>query len=176
MRPGVRGKAGKVRRRDLLAILGRLRAFFESLAIPDPALARIAGQFEILSEFESVGGTSVFAKAAEHAAAQIISKVCKFLAASFFIALAGDHDKVFGACQRTEIAGNAHRLVGIGIDVETRGAAISLGDLWPFQRILLGVDFLRVLIAKRDAQTLQQIDEKNFAEQAWHPHNGLAYH
>src|SRR5260370_36162397 len=47
-----------------------LRTFFQRLAIPDPAFASIAGEFEILRKFERVDGTGVRAEAAKHAAAQ----------------------------------------------------------------------------------------------------------
>jgi len=53
----------------LLFIQRGLRTFFERLAVPDPAFAGVAGEFEILGKFEGVDGTGVFAKPAEHAAA-----------------------------------------------------------------------------------------------------------
>jgi hypothetical protein len=77
---------------------------------------------------------------------------------------------MLGARQGTEIAGDAHGLIGIGIDIESRRATIALGDLRPLQRILLGIGFLGILIAEGDPETLQQVDEKYFAEQVWHSH------
>jgi len=71
-----------------LLYLGRLRAFFQGLAIPNPALASVAGEFEILGQFERIHGTGVLAKAAEHAATQVVSEIGKFLAAGMFIARA----------------------------------------------------------------------------------------
>ena len=42
-------------------ILRRRRTLFQSLPVPDPALTRIAGKFEILREFEGIHGTGVLA-------------------------------------------------------------------------------------------------------------------
>src|SRR2546430_471529 len=58
----------------LLTIQRRLGAFFQCLAIPDPALARIAGEFEILRKFECVYRTGILAQSAEHAAAQVVGE------------------------------------------------------------------------------------------------------
>src|SRR5207244_6238046 len=55
---------------QLLAVLRRLGAFFECLAVPDPALAGITREFKILGELEGIDGTGIFAQAAEHAAAR----------------------------------------------------------------------------------------------------------
>ena len=77
---------------------------------------------------------------------------------------------MLGASQRAQVAGDAHGLVGIGIDVQPGRSTIALRHLWTLQRILLGVDLLWVLIAKGDFQTLEQIDEEDFAQQAGHPH------
>src|SRR6266851_3575615 len=162
------------RRAELLTVLRGLRAFFKRLAVPDPTLAGVAGELEILRQFESVDRTGVLAQAAEHAAAQVVGEIGKFLAAGLLVALARDHDQIFGTSQRTQIAGNAHGLIRVGVHVEARCAAITLGHLRPFQRILLGIDFLGILIAERNLQSLKQIDQEDFAEQAWHPHIGVS--
>ena len=158
----------------LLLILRRLRTFFQRLAVPDPAFAGVAGEFEILREFERVDGTGIFAEAAEHAAAQVVGEVGEFLAAGLLVARAGDHDQIFRAGQRAQVAGDAHGLVGVRIDVEPGRAAIALGHLRPLHGILLGIDFLGILIAEGDLQSLQKVDKKNFAEQAWHAHIGVS--
>ena len=72
---------------------------------------------------------------------------------------------------KADVTGNAEGFVGIGIDVQPRRSAVTLSDLRPLQRILLGVDFLRVLIAKRDVQSLDQIDQKHFPQDFGHSHN-----
>lgn len=54
---------------ESLFIESWLRTFFQRLTIPDPTFASVAGEFEILREFERVDWTSIFAQATEHAAA-----------------------------------------------------------------------------------------------------------
>jgi hypothetical protein len=159
---------------ELLFVESWLRTFFQRLAIPYPAFAGVTGEFEILREFESVYGTRVLAESAEHAAAEIVGKIGELLAAGLLVARAGDDDQIFRAGQRTQIAGNAHGLIGVWIDVEPGRAAVTLGHLRPFHGILLGVDFLGILVAERDLQSLKKVDEKNLAEQAGHPHNGVS--
>src|SRR6202035_6191165 len=79
------------------SVLRRLRTLLQRFAVPDPAFAGVAGEFEVLGEFEGVDGTSVFAEAAEHAAAQVVGEVGEFLAAGVLVARAGDHDQVLRA-------------------------------------------------------------------------------
>jgi hypothetical protein len=160
----------------LFLIQGWLRTFFQRFAIPDPAFARVAGELEILREFERIDRTGIFAEAAEHAAAQVVGKICKLLAASLLIARTGYDDQILRARHGAEIAGNAHGLVGIDINVEPRRATKALGDLGPLHRILLGVDFLGILITKSDLHPLQQVEEENLAQQIGYRHNGVAYH
>src|SRR6266446_4328867 len=78
-RPWVYGLCCKAVRGEklsgLLAVLRRLLTLFESLAVPDPAFPRVAGELEILRQLQGVDGTSVFAEAAEHAAAQVVGEV-----------------------------------------------------------------------------------------------------
>ena len=159
---------------SLPAVQGGLGTFFQRRAIPDPALARVAGQFEILREFERIGGTRVFAQSAEHTAAQIVSEVGQLFAAGFFVAFARDHDQVLGARQRAKVARNAHGLVRVGVHVEPRRSSVALRNLRPLQRILLGVDLLGILIAKGDLQPLKEVDQEDFAEQARHAHDGVS--
>ena len=45
------------------------RALFQRLSIPDHAFAGIAGEFEILGQFERIRGTGILAQSAEHAPA-----------------------------------------------------------------------------------------------------------
>src|SRR5208337_2091328 len=96
----------------------------------------------------------ILAEAAEHAAAQVVGEVGQFLAARVGVALATYHNQVLGTGQRTQVARNAQRFVGIGIVVEAGRAAEPLGDLRSLQRILLGDGFLRILVAKGDLQAL----------------------
>jgi len=150
--------------RKLFFVQRGLRTFFQCLAIPDPAFARIASEFEILSEFERVHRAGIFTEAAEHAAAQVVGEIRQLLAAGLLVAGAGDYDQILRAGQRAQIAGDAHGLVGIGVDVKPRRAAIALGHLRPLQRILLGIDLLGILIAEGNFQSLQKIDEEDFAQ------------
>src|SRR5215831_18194862 len=81
---------------------------------------------------------------------------------------------MFGTRQRAQVASNAHGLVGVWIYVEPRRSAIPLGDLRPLQWILFGVNLFRILIAEGNLQPLQQIHEKDFAQQARHSHNAAS--
>jgi hypothetical protein len=162
--------------RKLLFVLRRLRTFFERLAVPDPALTGVAGQFEILCKFESVDRARIFTQAAEHATAEVVGEIGEFFAPCLLVACARNYDQILRACQRAQIAGNTHGFVGIGIHVQARRAPVSLGNLRPLQGILLSVGFLRVLIAERDLQSLQKVDEKNLTHQRGHPHMRVAYH
>jgi hypothetical protein len=158
---------------QLFFILRGLRTLFQGFAIPYPAFAGIAGEFEILREFERVDGTGVFTEAAEHAAAQIVGEVGKFFAARVLVAGAGDDDEIFGTCDSAEVAGDTHRLVGIGIDIKAGGSAIALGDLRALQRVLFGIDLPGILITEGDLQSLKKIDEEDFAQQTRHAHDGV---
>src|ERR1035437_9970048 len=111
----------------LLLVDGGLRTLLEFLAVPDHTFAGEARKLEILGEFERIGGASIFAQAAEHAAAQVVGKIGELFAARLFIALAGNHDQVFWTSQGAQIAGNAQRFAGVGVDVQPRRAAVALG-------------------------------------------------
>src|SRR2546426_2240880 len=99
----------------LFPILRRLRALLQHLAVPDSAFAGVVGQLEVLGQLQRVRGTGVLAQSAEHAAAQVVSKIGEFLAAGLLVAFARDYDQVLWADQGTQVAGDAHGLVGIGI-------------------------------------------------------------
>ena len=77
---------------------------------------------------------------------------------------------MLGTGESTEVAGNAQGLVGVGIDVQAGSAAVSFGHLRPLERVLLGIDFLRILVLEGDTQTLDQVDHQHFAQQARDPH------
>jgi len=162
------------RQERLFAVLRGLGTFFERLAIPDPTFASVAGQLEILREFESVDRTGIFTEAAEHAAAQIVGEVGEFLTASLLVARARDHDQIFRASQCAQVAGNAHGFVGVRVDVEAGRATVALRHLRALHRILLGVNLSRILVAERDLQPLEKVDQKDFAEKALHPHDGAS--
>ena len=149
---------------ELLLIRGRLWTLFERLAIPDHALASVIREFKILGEFESIGWARIFAEAAKHATAKIVGKVHKLFAACLFIALAGYNDQILGADQRAQIAGNAQTFVGVGVDVQPGRASVAFVYLWPFQGILLGVDFLRILIPEGHAESLDEVHQEYFPQ------------
>src|SRR6266849_2932594 len=143
------GNQPHLREGRLLSVNGGLRTLLERLEVPDHTFARVVRELEILGEFKGVGRTSVFAQAAEHATAQVVGEFQELFAAGFFIALAGYNNQIFRAGHRAQVAGNAESLVGIGVDVQPRRASVPLGYLRPLQRILLGVDFLGMLISER---------------------------
>jgi len=117
---------------SLFAVDRRLGAFFKRLQVPNHAFASVVSELEILGQFESIGRTGIFAEAAKHAAAEIISEFDKFFAAGLLIALAGDNNEIFWTRQGAKVAGYAECFVAIGIDIKSRRSAISLGDLGPF--------------------------------------------
>ena len=156
----------------LLPIDGGLRSTLECLTVPDHAFAGVVGEFEILRELKGIGWTGIFAESTEHAAAEIVGEIGEFLAAGFLIALARNDNEVLGTCERAKVTGNAEGLVGIGIDVEPRRAAVALGDLGPLQRILLGVDFFRILVAERDAESFDQVDQEHLRTSSGMPITG----
>src|ERR1700733_2709926 len=68
--------------------------FLEAMTVPDRALARIRGHFEILRQLQAIGGAGILAKATNHAAGSVIGKRGEDLAASGLIALPANHDQV----------------------------------------------------------------------------------
>src|ERR1700730_2720656 len=79
----------------LFLILRRLRALLQHLAVPDGAFAGVAGQLKILGKLQRIGGTSVLAQTAKHAAAEVVGKVGEFLAAGVLISFAFEHNQDF---------------------------------------------------------------------------------
>ena len=71
--------------RCLSRVMRRSGAYFQAMAIPNGAFARILGQLKILREFEAIGGANVLAQAAEHAARSIVDKSGEHLAAGDFV-------------------------------------------------------------------------------------------
>jgi len=117
---------------NFLARVSRRRgAFFQAVPVPNRALARIGSHFEILSELEAVGRAGILAESAEHAARSVVSEVGQHLAACGVIAMPADHDQIFRAGQRAQIAGDAQRLARFRIHVQARRAAVALGDHRP---------------------------------------------
>jgi hypothetical protein len=137
------------------------RPFFEHLAIPDGALARIAGNLEVLRQLQRVHRAGIFAEAAEHATGQVVREGCEDLVLRLRIALAADENQLFGARDRTKIASDAQGFIVIGIDVQTRSATVSLGDLGAVGRILLGSDLIRALVPECDAKAAPHVPQQN---------------
>ncbi len=164
---------GRKRKDELFLIHSRLRPFLQRLAIPDHALAAEIRKFKILGEFERIGWASIFAEAAKHATAKIVGKVYKLFAARLLITLAGYNDQILGAYQCAQIAGNAQTFVSVWIDVQPRRSSVALGYLWPFQGILLGIDFLGILIPERHAESLDEVHQEYFSQDGSDSHYGI---
>jgi len=156
---------------DLLSVHRGLRALLQRLAVPNHGFAAVIRKFKVLGEFESVHRAGIFAKSAEHAAAQIVSKIRQFFAARDFVTLARNDNQILRTGHRAKVARNAHRLIRVGIDIQPRRSAVALRNLGTLQRILLGIDFLGILIAEGDPHALHQVDQKDFAQQAWNTHD-----
>ena len=118
-------------REDLPRVPRRRGAFLEAVAVPDRAFARIGSHLEILSELEAVGRARILAEAAEHATRGVIRKISEHLAARGVIAMPADHDQIFRAGQRAQVAGDAQRFARFRIHVQARRAAVALGDHRP---------------------------------------------
>ena len=166
----IRGRpveAGK----ELFAVDGRLRTFFERLKVPDHSFASEAGELEILSEFERICWTGVFAQSAEHAPAEIIGESNQLFSPRFLVAFACNYDQVFRAGQRAEIARYTQRLVSVRIHIQAGRAAISFSNLRPLQGILLGINFFGILVPERDEKSLDEVQQKNLPHDAGKSHN-----
>ncbi len=163
----------------LPGVMRRSRTDFEAMAVPDRAFAAVGGQLEILGEFEAVGRASVFAESAEHAAGEVVGEGGQDFATRDIIALPADDDEIFRAGQGAEIARYAKRFAGFGVDIEARGAAISLSHHRPLERILLGVNIFGSLVAEGHPHALGQVHKKKLPEQILHrvrsvpPHSGI---
>ena len=138
------------------------------MPIPDGAFPAVLSHLEILSEFQAIRGAGIFAEAAEHAARSVVRKRGENLAASGVIAKPADDDQILRASQGTKIAGDAKCLAGLGIHVEARGAAVTLGDHGTFLRILFGVNVFRILVAEGDPHAFQKVDQEYFLQEFVH--------
>src|SRR5881397_2108361 len=103
-----------------------LASLLEHLAVPDETRARIGRQLEILRQLKTVSWTSFLAERAEHATRSIEDE---FVENFFATRFAGDHhldvhrndvDAIFRTRQRAKVAGDAERVVRLGIHVESR--------------------------------------------------------
>jgi hypothetical protein len=148
---------------------------FEAMTVPNGAFAAVMSHFEVLRQFQAIGGASVFAEAAEHAAGGVVSEGGEDFAAGRVIAQPADDDQIFRASQRAEIAGNAERFASFGIDVQTRRAAIAFGDHRAFLRILLGVDVPGRLVSKGQPHAFEEVYKEDAAQEFVHlVHSDLA--
>src|SRR5258705_5722522 len=107
-------------------VLYRLASLFEHLAIPNKACARIGGQFEVLRQLQTRCRAGFLAECAKHATRGVEDKLVQHF---LFAWLAGDDDlhihrqdvdAILRTSDRTEVAGDAERVMGFGIHVETR--------------------------------------------------------
>ena len=144
--------------------MSRSRANFETVTIPYGAFAVVVGHLEILGQFETIGGTSVFTQSAEHAARKIVGKGSENFAARRLIAQPADDDEIFRAREGTQIARDAECLAGFWIVVEPRRAAVALSHHRALERVLLGIGVLRGLVAKGKPQTFEEVHEEDFTK------------
>ena len=148
--------------------MSRSGADFQAVAIPDGAFAAVLSHLEILSQFQAIGGASIFAEAAKHAARSVVGKGGENFAASGVVAQPANNNQIFGAREGAKIAGDAQRLTGFGIHVQARRAAVTLGNHGAFLRILLGVNVFGILVAESDPHALEQVDQEYFFQEFVH--------
>ena len=146
----------------------RRRSLLQAMAVPNRPFAGIGGHLKILRQFQTIGGTSILAKAAKHAARGVVGKRGKHFAARGIVALPANYNQVFRAGQRTKIARDAQRFAGFWTVIEPRRTAIALGNHRPLQRILLGIDVLWILRAERQQQALPEVHHKHAAKYFHH--------
>src|SRR6267142_2149833 len=110
----------------LTFVLHRLASLLKHLAIPNKSRARIGRQLKVLCQLETRGRTSFLTESTEHATRRVENEFVQYFLTSRF---AGYHDldvhrqhvyAIFGAGQRTEVAGDAERVMSFGIHVQTR--------------------------------------------------------
>ena len=147
-------------RRSLARVSRGRGTFFQAVPVPDCALARVGCHLEVLRELEAIGRASVLAQPAKHAARSVVGEVGQHLAASRVIAMPADDDQIFRAGQRAQVAGDAKRLARLRIHVQARRAAVPFRDHRALQRILLGIDILRILRPKSQNQSLPEIRQE----------------
>ena len=128
--------------------MGRSGSNFQAVPIPDGAFAIVMSHLEILSQLKAIGGASVLAQSAEHAARSVVSERGQNFSPCGVVSQPSHHDQVFRAGQRAQIAGNAKQFARLGIHVQPRCAAIALRYHRAFLRILLGCNVLGRLVAK----------------------------
>src|SRR5579862_2757521 len=170
----VSSKANKVavrkRRRNprLASVVSGRRSDLKTMPIPDSTFAGVIGHLEILGQFETIGGASVFTQAAEHAARSVVSERGENFAASGIVAKPADDDEVFRARESAEVAGNTQRFASLWIHIQARRASVTFGDHGTLERILLGVNILGRLITKRQPHPLEQIHKEEAAQEVFH--------
>jgi hypothetical protein len=145
---------------QLPRVPGGRGAFFQAVPVPDRTFARVGSHLEVLRELQAVGRASVFAKPAEHAARSVVGKVGQHFAAGRVIAMPADHDQIFWAGQRAQVARDTKCFASLRIHVQARRPAVPLRDHRPLQRILLGINILGVLRPESQAQALPEIRQK----------------
>src|SRR5687767_5609242 len=145
--------------------LPRLAPLLKHLAVPDEAGARVGRQLELLRQLQAGRGARLLAERAEHAARGVEDELVEHL---LLARLAADRhldvhrddvDAVLGARERAEVAGDAQRLVRLGVHVQPRRAVEARRDLRAHRRVLLGVDAEaahRVLVRQRAEVELQR--------------------
>src|SRR5438445_1710883 len=146
----------------------RRRSLLQAVAVPNRPFTGIGGHLKILRQFQTIGGTSILAKAAKHAARGVVGKRGEHLAPRSVVALPANYNQVFRAGQRAKIARDAQRFAGFWTVIEPRRAAIALGNHRPLQRILLGVDVLWVLGAEGQQQALPEVHHEHPAKYFHH--------
>src|SRR5580658_11124711 len=67
---------------------------FQPMAIPNRALAAITGHFEVLRQFQTIRGASIFAQSAKHAARSIIRKSSQNFAPRSIVAQPAHHNQI----------------------------------------------------------------------------------
>jgi hypothetical protein len=156
------------RREKLSGVVCRSRPNFQSVAIPDSAFTVVMSHLEILSQLETIGGASVLAQSAEHAARSVVSERGQNFSPRGVISQPSHHDQVFRARQRAQIAGNAERFARLRVHVQPRCAAIAFRHHRPFLGILLGCNVLGRLVAKGQHHAFHQVPHKDPFQKFFH--------
>src|SRR5271170_6113782 len=82
---------------------------FQTMAIPNRAFAAVTRHLEVLRQFQTIRGASIFAQSAEHAARSVIRKSGQNFAPRSIVAQPTHDNQILRASQRTQIARNAQR-------------------------------------------------------------------
>src|SRR5215467_5352383 len=115
----------------LTGITRGCRALLQAVPVPDSSFATVISHFEILRQFQSIGGAGVLAQPAKHAARSVVSKMRQHFSASRVVSRPSDDDKIFRAGQGAQIASDAKRFAGFWIVIQARRAAVSLRNHGP---------------------------------------------